>query len=92
MPRRNLQVLIGLTLLSLLCVTRVSHSGRILDFAIGQINLRYLENVDRRTLFEGAMQGMADLLDEHSVYVSPERLAQFKETLDKEYKVYERKL
>lgn len=85
MPRRNINLIVGLTALCLICAVRTSRHGRLLTYAMNQIGLRYLEDVEDRELFEGALEGMMERLDEYSAYISPEMLAEFQESLDKEF-------
>ncbi len=85
MPRRNIHVIVGLTVLCALCVARSSRYGRVLTYAMNEVNLRSLEEVSRQELFEGALEGMMRRLDDYSAYISPELLTQFQEDLDKEF-------
>ena len=85
MPRRNLHLLVALTILCLVCAMRVSRPGRILVYAMDQIDTRYLEEIDDRQLFEGALEGMMSRLDENSSYITPDVLAEFQESLEKEF-------
>ena len=85
MPRRNIHLIVGLSIVCLMCAVRTSRHGRVLTFAINQIGHRYLEEIDNRELVEGALEGMMDRLDEYSSYISPDVLAQFQEDLDKEF-------
>ena len=85
MPRRNINLIVGLSVVCLMCAVRTSRHGRVLTFAMNQISHRYLEEIDNRELLEGALEGMMDRLDEYSSYISPDVLAQFQEDLDKEF-------
>jgi carboxyl-terminal processing protease len=85
MPRRNTFLIVGVSIVCLLCATRSSRSGRILVYAMNQIGLRSLEEVDQRELLEGALEGMMRRLDDYSAYIPPEVLAQFQESLDSEF-------
>jgi carboxyl-terminal processing protease len=85
MPRRNIHLILGLTVLCLMCAARTSRHGRVLTYAMNQISHRYLEDVDEHELVEGALEGMMDRLDEYSSYISPDVLAEFHESLDKEF-------
>lgn len=85
MPRRNIHLIVGLTVVCLMCAMRASRYGRVLVFAMNQIDLRYLEDVDERELFEGALEGMMNRLDEYSAYITPEMVAEFEEELEKEF-------
>jgi len=88
MPRRNLALLMVVTVVSLLCYHRVQRNdaGRVLVGAMETIERRALEEVDRQALFEGAVEGMLEQLhDEHSAYISPRAIQDFNETLDQEF-------
>jgi len=85
MPRRNVRLIVALTVLCLICAARSSRYGRVLVYAMNQIDLRSLEEVGQRELFEGAMEGMMSRLDDYSAYISPDVLAEFNEALDKEF-------
>jgi len=87
MPRRNLFVLVVATLLALLCYQRVQKNpyGRVVANAMIRIESRALEPVGALKLFEGAMEGMVDTLDDYSAYISPDDLKAFHETIDQEF-------
>jgi carboxyl-terminal processing protease len=87
MPRRNLLLLIGVSLVSLICYQKVlsNRYGRILVDAMTQIERRSLEPVGQEDLFEGAMEGMVGRLDEFSAFISPRKLPEFWETVDQEF-------
>jgi carboxyl-terminal processing protease len=85
MPRRNIHLIVGLTVVCLMCATRVSRYGRILTYAMDQIRLGYVEDVDQEELFQGALEGMMGRLDDYSVYIGPDRSPEFQESLDKQF-------
>ncbi len=85
MPRRNLRVLLLASLICLLCAPRVSRSSRVLWFAMRHIQSRHLTPVDENELFDGAMTGMTDTLDDYSSYIPPSVLKQFNEQIDREF-------
>jgi carboxyl-terminal processing protease len=82
MPRRNFYWLLGLTVVSLVCAAKVSRYGRVLSYALDQIDQRALEPVNQQSVFEGAVDGMMARLDDYSAYLSPKTLGDFEETLD----------
>ena len=82
MPRRNFYWLLGLTVVSLICAGKVSRYGRVLSYALEQIDQRALEPVDEQSVFEGAVDGMMARLDDYSAYLSPKTMGQFEETLN----------
>ncbi|HID78100.1 MAG TPA: S41 family peptidase, partial [Planctomycetaceae bacterium] len=85
MPRRNLRLMIALTLFCLVCATRASRHGQVLVFAMRQIQERALEPVGEQELFAGALEGMMGRLDPYSVYIPPKLLSDFEETLTQEF-------
>ena len=62
-----------------------NHYGGLLAHAIGEIEDRFVREVDQRDLFEGAMDGMVRKLDPYSGYISPKELAAFDEELGQEF-------
>jgi carboxyl-terminal processing protease len=86
MPRRNVWLLGILTVVCLACHVRVERYGRVISYAMGQIERRFVEKVEARRLFEGAMDGMMrQLQDRHSVYVLPKQLQEMKQMLEQEF-------
>ncbi len=87
MPRRNLIVLLGVTVVALLCYQRVQKGryGRVLAEAMHTIEKRYVEPVPSSQLFEAAVDGMVGTLDEHSSYIKPSDLKKFHETIDQRF-------
>ncbi len=87
MPRRNLSVLVAVTLVALLCYQRVQRNpyARPLANAMTMIENQYLEPIPAETLFVGAMRGMVGKLDEHSSYIAPADLQEFQETIDQQF-------
>jgi carboxyl-terminal processing protease len=87
MPRRNFFLLVGVSVVSLICYQKVQSNryGRILVDAMTQIERHALEPVGQEDLFEGAMEGMVNRLDDYSAFISPRRLSEFRESLDHEF-------
>ncbi len=88
MPRRNLHYLFLITLFSLVCYQKVpgSRSSRVLANAMDRVSLRFYQPVDELNLFEGAMSGMIQRLDdEHSKYVQAAEKQAFEEDLNQEF-------
>jgi len=85
MPRRNIYLLVIISAVSLVCYLNVNRYGRILTYAMEQIDRRYLEEIDRAELFEGAMEGMIGRLDDYSSYINSKAVEQFQETLDQKF-------
>ncbi len=85
MPRRNFNALLVLGIISLACALRADRHGQTLIYALNQISARSLDEVDRDSLFQGAMEGMVGRLDDHSAYITPEQVPQFRQTLDQRF-------
>jgi carboxyl-terminal processing protease len=87
MPRRNLIVLFVSAVLSIACYQKalMSHYGATLTEALSIIDNEYIEEVDSRVLFEGAMEGMVNQLDPYSGYTTPDEYNQFQETMEGEF-------
>ncbi len=87
MPRRNLLVLVVVTLVALLCYERVQKNpyGRVLANAMTTIENRYVEPVQASTLFQRAMDGMLGDLDPNSAYITPDELAEFNEEVNQQF-------
>jgi carboxyl-terminal processing protease len=49
------------------------------------LDARYVEKIDQRQLFQGAMNGMMATLDEHSVYMAPREYRGLDEILNQEF-------
>jgi carboxyl-terminal processing protease len=87
-PSRNLLVLTLAVMVSVACYAKAAHNRYVamLAEAMGLIEENYVEPVDSRALFEGAMSGMIGSLgDQHSVYIPPRAYMEFQEGLDQEF-------
>jgi carboxyl-terminal processing protease len=85
MPRRNSYLLLFFIVTCLACAWKVSPYGRVLMFAMDEIEQRALEKVGRKDLFEGAMQGMTDRLDVYSTYMPPAVAEEFEQAIDQQF-------
>lgn len=87
MPLRNLVVLCAAAILSLVCYERAARNRYVgtLAEAMNIITQQYIDEVDSRVLFDGAMDGMVKQLDPYSGYTSPTEYEQLKETIDQEF-------
>jgi carboxyl-terminal processing protease len=87
MPRRNLVVLLVAALISLACYARASRNRYADTFsqALTIVTRDYVDEVEPRLLFEGAMDGMMNQLDMYSGYTPPQEYMQFKEQIDGEF-------
>ncbi|MGW8257729.1 MAG: S41 family peptidase [Thermoguttaceae bacterium] len=87
MPRRNLLLLLAIGVFAFLCFQKVRTNplGEDLAESIDLIDRMALEKVPAKSLFEGAMQGMVERLDEYSTYIPPNELAEFEEMIDQQF-------
>jgi carboxyl-terminal processing protease len=85
MPRRNVYVLLIITLMGLACAAKASRHGRQMVYAMDEIKRLSLEPLTEQQIFEGALQGMMSRLDDYSVYISPQELSRFQEELEGEF-------
>ncbi|NLX53566.1 MAG: S41 family peptidase [Planctomycetaceae bacterium] len=87
MPLRNILTILIAAVVSLVCYQKATHNrfGFIVSHAMGIIENNYIEEVEPRTLFENAMQGMVSELDEYSDYIGPEHFQQFQQIIDQEF-------
>lgn len=85
MSRRNLQLLLAVALVSLVCYQKRDPFGATFVRAMQTIDREYVEPVDRRELFEAAMTGMVGRLDDYSAYIGPTDFDDLQESLDQEF-------
>ena len=87
MPRRNLLILLVVTLVALVCYQHAERNPyvRVLADAMTMIEKRSLEPAKDAELFEGAMDGMLGQLDDYSTYISPADLPEFQESIDLQF-------
>jgi carboxyl-terminal processing protease len=87
MPTRNLSIVVFTTMLSLTCYLKADRNqhAAIVAEAMQKIRVFYLEDVESRSLFEDAMSGMVESLDQYSAYISPDTFRQMEEDLDQEF-------
>lgn len=87
MPLRNL-VTIGLAaIISLACYLKAVRNHFVVELADAMhfVKENFVEEVDERELFENAMDGMVNQLDQHSNYIRPEDFSEFQESIDQEF-------
>ncbi|QDU29699.1 Carboxy-terminal processing protease CtpB precursor [Anatilimnocola aggregata] len=87
MPLRNLSVVFLAMLISVACY-RTASRNRFVGTLAEAMNLvveNYVDEVDDRKLFEGAMEGMIDELDPYSKYTTPDELPKFQESIGQEF-------
>jgi carboxyl-terminal processing protease len=87
MPRRTLLTLLIIALVAMVCHQQAQQSGfgRVVGKAMTTIERQHLEPVEPSVLFQRAMSGMLDKLDEHSAYIPPDEAPAFFEELDSEF-------
>ena len=90
MPPRNLIVIFVTAVLSLACYQKAPHNryASVVADAMRLIDLFYLEKLeetDKRKLFENAMNGMVEGLDQYSAYIGPESFQEMEASLDQEF-------
>jgi len=87
MPMRNLLTLFVAAVLSILCYERAARNRYVgsLTEAMNKIDEIYVDPVDERELFEGAIEGMIEKLDPYSAYTNPKEWKRFKEGLDQNF-------
>ena len=87
MPLRNLSVIFLAAMISLACYQQAQRNryASVVGEAMQLIDAHYLEDVDRRELFENAMSGMVGDLDQYSAYIAPEPLQEMEASLEQEF-------
>jgi carboxyl-terminal processing protease len=87
MPRRSLWLLFAVSILSLACYERAERNpyGRWFGEALDAVEREYVEAVDSQKLFEGAMDGMLEKLDEYSGYLPRRESQRFQESLNQHF-------
>ena len=87
MPAKNLMIILLVSIVSWACYDKAQRNryAGLFAEAIDRVSSRYVEKVDQRNLFEGAIRGMLDELDPYSSYIGPDDFARFKEELDQEF-------
>jgi len=89
MPRRNLLIIVIVTVVSAVCFRQAdsahrSEYGQMYDTfteVLKKVDQEYLREVDNRVLFEGALHGMVSRLDPYSAYIGPKQFPDLKSTL-----------
>jgi carboxyl-terminal processing protease len=87
MTRRNLLLIFFAAVISLVCYHRAARNPYVGTLAqvMNIIDAQYVDPVDDRVLFEGAMDGMFAQLDANSGYVNPRKYRELREDLDQEF-------
>lgn len=86
MPRRHLSILLLVVVISWACYQRAVRNryAATLAEALHLIQTHYIEEVEPRVLFEGAMRGMVGTLDSYSHYSPPEEFDNFQQQMEGE--------
>jgi carboxyl-terminal processing protease len=93
MPRRNFFWLVSIAVATLLCHQQAealhrSQSGQMyatLTTVLEEIEENYLEEVDTRELFEAALSGLTQRLDDYSAYIPPQHFTELEESLKQKF-------
>ena len=87
MPARNLAILLVAVLAAFACYQRAARNRFADTFAqaMNIVTTQYVDEVEPRLLFEGAMDGMMDQLDMYSGYTPPREYMQFNEQIEGEF-------
>ena len=87
MPVRNTITIAVAAIVALACYEKATHNryASTLTHAMDIIEDNYVEEVKPRELFENAMKGMVNNLDEYSDYIGPDYFQQFQQSLDQEF-------
>ena len=87
MPAKNIALILIALLVSLVCYRRAAHNryATAISEVIGEVDQFYVEEVDRRELFENSMRGLMRHLDPYSGFADSEQYQQLLEGLDQEF-------
>ncbi len=87
MPPRNLTIIFVTAILSLICYSKAEKNryASSVANAMEMVSEYYVDEVDSRRLFEDAMSGMVEGLDQYSAYIGPDALTHMNASLDQEF-------
>lgn len=87
MPVKNLVIILLTAVVSLICYETAQRNRYASTFveAMEIVENEALEPYSQRELFNAAMNGMLQQIDEHSAFIDPEAYPAFKENLDQEF-------
>ena len=87
MPIRNSFLVLFVTVVSFVCYDQAQRNrfATLYAEAAERISTNYVEQVNRRELFESAMKGMLEDLDPYSSYIGLEEYADFREDLNQKF-------
>ncbi len=87
MTFRNWRLMSIMTFACLVCAIQAHQQRNLgdLGFAMDVIEHSYVDKVDRYELYQAAMNGMIDKLDQYSGYVSPDEFGAFHAQIHQEF-------
>lgn len=87
MPVRNLLIIMLSAIVSMACYAKAQRNrfAATITEAMHIISSQFIEEVEPRQLFESAMDGMVESLDQYSGFISPDDFTQFQESLDQKF-------
>lgn len=87
MPTRNLLVITLTAIISMVCYAKAQRNRYAAGIteAMKIIDSKYVKEVDIRDLYENAMDGLVDGLDQYSSYISPADYQKFQESIDQKF-------
>jgi carboxyl-terminal processing protease len=87
MPQKNLVLLIATAMVSLASYHVAAHNRYAVTFAetMSLVRDKYVDEVDQQQLFNGAMKGLAEQLDDYSSYLPKQASDTFQEQLNQEF-------
>ncbi|MDO4549628.1 MAG: S41 family peptidase [Planctomycetia bacterium] len=84
MPKRHIYLLFIIIFVSLLCYFHSDRYTHSLDYLMRMLETRALDPVYKRDLFDGALSGMLNTLDDNSSYFLPKLYKEIDESLRQE--------
>ena len=87
MPRTNLSVILLTAVLSMICYQRASqtrYAATVAD-AMSQIDMHFVDPIERRELFEASMKGMVKQLDPYSNYINPDEYVRLQQEIEQAF-------
>ena len=86
-PLKNLLIITVASLMAVACYTRARQNryAKLFGEVIDRVAVDYVEPVERRELFENALNGMLSDLDPYSAYINPDKFSEFNETLNQKF-------
>src|SRR5579871_5356 len=86
MPRRNYLLILLVAAVSLVCYRAADPLARSFSEVANLVQRRYVDQVDRQSLWSAAVRGMiGELGDPYSEYIDPQEAAEFDKILNQEF-------